>query len=271
MNTADHVFFMVLTGTLVVTGLVVFIVFMVLSHYKRQLTMKHQIKILEIQKQNEIRDAIIKTQEEERLRIASNLHDGVGAELSMLKLNLSKHAYLLKNTYPRVEEMQTEIENLDRTVETLRETCRELYPTTLKHNDLVSSLEELLYKTADATGLNITFNNRLSATYTVETEERKLNLFRITQELLHNITKHARCRNLEMSVSWDQFSFQLDLIHDGNGLTNEHVSELMLTNKGVGLRSIANRVQLENGTINYSCSGQLSNVQIKIPSYDKQN
>src|SRR5690606_24871322 len=132
----------------------------------------------------------VRTQEEERMRIAASLHDSVGAELSMLKLNLSRHAFFLKNIYKNVDDMQAEILSLDKTVESLREICRDLYPVELKNYGLIAALRDFLDKASKAAGLRYEFRNKLQQNDLKGIEEKKLNLFRISQELLHNIIKH---------------------------------------------------------------------------------
>ena len=134
-----------------------------LQQRRRRLRMQNQREGEQVEnlRQQELLNAIIRTQEQERNRIATDLHDSVGSELSMLKLNLSKFAYFLSKKEIENKALLEELVHLDQTIDHLGDICKDLYPVTLKTYGFIKTFEEMISKVNKRTGIDCRYRFNL--------------------------------------------------------------------------------------------------------------
>jgi signal transduction histidine kinase len=215
--------------------------------------------------QNELLKAIISTQELERNRIAADLHDSVGAELSMLTLNLSKFAFYLKQKKVDSEPLNKELENLDETIEHIRSICRDLYPVTLQSYGFIRTFEELVTKINSRSSITCKYKINLKETDLFPNLDSKLNLLRLFQEVINNIIKYAKCTHVDIGFMKYESSIKIILKHNGVAFDNKNMREMLTLGRGVGLASINNRINLLKGKITYSKVTNGSEILIELP------
>ena len=215
-------------------------------------------KELQLQEQKRI-NTVIETQEKERRRIAEELHDSVGQMLALIKLNFS-----------RLEsEAQLKLDNhrlLTQTSQLLDESCNEvrnishnLMPPDFRRMTLVEIIEKLVKKMLNVNECSYQFHAYdVSATLP---EAIKFTIYRIIQEILHNIVKHAAASNI--SVNLTQLEDGINLMVEDNG---KGFDKSMVT-MGLGLKNIHSRVQLLNGYFDIDSSlrrGTIYNITIPL-------
>src|SRR5688572_16450104 len=98
MEKEQDIIEIVLLGTFLMLTVSITVIYFVTLHRKKYLIQQNKLQQLEHEKQQELLKAVIRAQESERNRLATSIHDSIGAELSMLQLNLSKYAFYLKET-----------------------------------------------------------------------------------------------------------------------------------------------------------------------------
>jgi two-component system sensor histidine kinase UhpB len=193
---------------------------------------------LEAERQESSRRAL-SAQEAERRRIAGGLHDEVGQVLTGVLLQLEAVASAApEERERRIEETR---ESVRHAAEEVRRIAQELRPELLEHLGLVSALTELARKFSDASGVAV--ERRLAADLPPLAEEAELAVFRVTQESLTNVARHAQATRVELSLERGPGSVVLRIADDGRGLTDDAALD------GGGLRGMRERALLVGGAL----------------------
>lgn len=205
--------------------------------------------------------AMINAQENERKRIAQDLHDRLGSMLSMVKLHY-------KSVENNLDKLKTENKEqyfkasllLDQACETVREISHNMVSGVLTKFGLAAALEELK-DTIEGTN---TFQIELIVYGLDDRLENNLEmeLYGIVQELIHNVIKHAKARELCIQVVKRTDEINLTVEDDGIGF--DYTKETLTL--GIGLKSIYSRVDALNGTFQIdSGMGNGTTISIDIP------
>lgn len=266
MEKNDSIVFMVLLGAIIMLSIALLVIYFVAAHRKKYLIQKNELQSIENEREQILLRAIINGQEEERNRIARNLHDTVGAELSMLKLNFSKYLYFIKDTEEEKNKFRNELNNLDRTIENISTVCKNLYPLRLQNFGIINTFEDLTRRINECEAINCVFESTVTEKELGLNYDSILNVFRIFQEVLNNLIKHSCCNALKVTLAKSEGNLELQFKHNGNFFTNENAETFIEQNKGIGLISIQNRINLLKGNINYYSADEEIMVLISLPA-----
>ncbi|GLB48253.1 sensor histidine kinase [Neptunitalea lumnitzerae] len=218
---------------------------------KQQLVIGHQKEMLL---------AAIETQEEERKRIAQDLHDDISSKLNVVSLNAQ---FLLEEEMEgeELKQMLTQVLQItNATLDTSRKIAHNLLPPILEKFGLGAAIEEVCEEYHKSKKVSVTLDNKYQTSFLAEQEE--LHVFRIVQELLNNSLKHGKATEIAVSIATD-VSSGLTLVYRDNGKGFD-VDKAMLK-KGLGLQNIESRLEILKGNINYkSKPGEGVLVAIKI-------
>ncbi|HZQ03155.1 MAG TPA: sensor histidine kinase [Gaiellaceae bacterium] len=174
---------------------------------------------------------VLRAQEAERARIASGLHDEVGQVLTGVLLQLEGEG--------RSEQTKAAVRQA---LEEVRRIARELRPEMLEHLGLVSALTELSRKFADQSGLRI--ERRFADELPPLAEEAELAVYRVAQESLTNVARHAQATRVELTLEPGAGSVVLRVVDDGRG-----IDESVAANGRGGLRGMRERAVLVGGAL----------------------
>jgi signal transduction histidine kinase/ligand-binding sensor domain-containing protein len=220
---------------------------------------RNRIHSLKKRQTEQIR-AAIQAQEEERKRISRDLHDDIGTKLSALKLFIS--SLELKASASHQEEIVSLAQNseqfIQEVVKDLRNLLINLSPTVLEDFGYTNAVEGLVNKINETKlihfDLNVFgFKQRLQKDY-------ELALYRITQELINNILKHADAKNISLQTGLRDDKIVLIIEDDGKGF------DVNLHREGYGLKNLETRTKLLNGKIVIeSIPGKGTTTLIEIP------
>ncbi|MCX7842953.1 MAG: sensor histidine kinase [Clostridia bacterium] len=209
---------------------------------------------------------IIKAQEEERQRVARDIHDGPAQSMSNVVLKAEICERLIDVD---LEKARDELKQLKRIVrESLQDVRKIIYnlrPMSLDDLGLVPTLQRYLMTFQDETGIAVSFRTR--GVYDDIRPIISLTVFRIVQEAISNINKHANAQNVSVNLEFLETTLKLYVYDDGRGFK---VSELKNRsediNSGFGLFSMRERVQLLDGSIEISSEpGKGTRINIAIP------
>lgn len=266
MTERQLVIFLVISGAMVVFMLCMVIIFFVTQQRKKYLIQQHEIQNAKNEGEQALLKAIILTQEEERTRIGLNLHDSVGAELSMVKLNLTRSIHYRDNSFD-IEFFNTEMKNLDNTIENIRDICKDLYPKALQNYGFVAAFKNVVTRMNDSSLVKTRFESSVTEIDLSFGFSEKLDLYRICQELLNNISKHAKCTQLDVEINFSNDESDLNIIfrHNGIAFTNDDAETHIHQSNGIGLKSIRNRINLIRGKINYIWRDTKAVIEISVP------
>ncbi|MCW3084138.1 MAG: hypothetical protein JWP12_1504 [Bacteroidetes bacterium] len=206
------------------------------------------------QQQKEQAVAVMETQEQERKRIAEDLHDSLGHLLSTIKLNLQtlpeeqKQYYV--NSLQLLNQASTEIHNIS----------FDLMPQTLEEEGLVPALRELADKIRRSSLYDIMLQVHDMDNFTLD-KQTKFNIYRIVQEAVNNILKHAEAKEINIQLIKQDDHLTIMIEDDGKGFNKAD-----LKMNGRGLRNITARSEWLDGTITIdSTPGRGTTIVIEIP------
>lgn len=197
------------------------------------------------------------TEQQERLRLGRDLHDGLGQSLAAAKLRLG----LLRDRLGRDPTLQLDVartlELVDGAIDEMHNTIHNLRPAALQTEGLRGSLDRLLQSVARSSGLMI---ERELPDLPSLGEMTELNLYRIVQEALTNVIKHAEASGVQVSLHRRGQAMTLTIVDDGLGFRPEEVES------GVGLGSIRERVSLLGGRVSVeSTPGRGTRLVVEVP------
>ena len=196
----------------------------------------------EINKQKQVAQAVVNAQEKERAEIGKELHDNVNQILSTARLYLE----LAKNDEnERISLINRSYDNIYEAINVIRNISRSLVPPSIGDLGLVESVEDLVENIRATKKLYIEFYYGGDIDGLLG-QKQKLMLFRIIQEQVNNVLKHANASNIIIELVIDGNMINLAVSDNGKGFDFEDIKN----NKGVGLQNIASRTELFNGKIN---------------------
>lgn len=202
-----------------------------------------QEKINSFQQQMEIAklNATIAGEERERSRIARELHDGIGGLMAGARMNFEM---VKKNHHlETITDYQDGLHLLEEAASELRKTAHNMMPEMLLQEGLVVAVEYFCRKVANNSPTRIYFQT--AGTIRSFAPQFELTIYRVIQELVHNILKHAKATEAVVQMGFSDAIFDVTVEDNGIGMP----PDIMATAKGIGLRSIADRIKAINGNM----------------------
>ena len=221
----------------------------------------NQQKIVELEKNQKLYalDAMISGQEVERKRIAADLHDGLGALLSTVQMHFSS----IENEINKLHELDIYSKAnilLDEACQEVRKIAHNMMPGTLLKIGLVPALQDLCDKLKNEDQMRVDFH---AFSLDERLEERvEITIYRLVQEGLNNIVKHAQASEIIVQLSKDDSILHLTIEDNGVGFNVNKAME----KGGMGMKNLDSRVKYLNGKLDiYSEIGKGSSITIDIP------
>jgi two-component system, NarL family, sensor kinase len=243
VSSVSLVLFLGTIGMLALTiGLIVFIIF----HQRKVIRYQMQLQRMEYDQQKLLLNASIRLQEEERQRIAADLHDDAGPLLATARLYLNENLVNLDKT-SQLQSIYNAKQIIDDTIQLIRNISHSLMPPTLKNFGLESAVNDLFQKISGSGSMNASsrfhdYRERLQS-------ENELIIFRVIQELVNNILKHSNASFIHLTQNTSGNKFFIRLHHDGRGITQNDFIKLNKSNVGLGLKNIQSRLKVLHGKI----------------------
>ena len=255
------VLFLGTLGMLVLTiSLVIFIIF----HQRRVIRFQNKLQQMEQEQQKILLNASIKLQEEERQRLAADLHDDAGPLLATARLYLNENL-VNQDKATQLQSIFQARQIIDDTIQLVRNISHSLMPPTLKNFGLESAVNDLFQKISGSGTINASsrfheYKDRLKA-------EKELVIFRIVQELINNILKHSSASFIHLTQNVHGDKFYLRIHHDGRGIVQADFDKLNRSTVGLGLKNISSRLRVVQGNINFEkdISQTYYKVTIELP------
>jgi two-component system NarL family sensor kinase len=221
-------------------GSVLIILILALLFNRRRLIQKNKFhQSLTLHREQNILD-IFQAQENEQIRIAKDLHDGVGVFLSTLKLNLQLFDKYIPNE--KHKEFENSLGLIDTISSELRNIMKNLSNETLLEHGLITAFEDLIRRVNTLQKTNFEFhthglNKRVS-------EVNESNLYRIAQELITNCLRHSNSKTATLQLLADNHHITLMFEDDGIGFKNS-------SEGGMGIKNIYKRVNFMKGNVRF--------------------
>jgi two-component system, NarL family, sensor kinase len=227
---------------------------------KRQLQNKIMFQAEVMKQQDLATKGIIAAEENERKRIAADLHDGVGQIMSAAKMNLSAFETEIpfKDQHQKIQ-FEKIIGLVDESCKEIRSVSHQMMPNALLKSGLASAIKEFIDK-IDNRVLKINLhteglNERLETN--IETV-----LYRVIQECVNNVIKHSGANTLDISLIKDKDGIAATIEDNGKGFNTKEAGKF----DGIGLKNIISRVEFLKGTVDFDSSpGSGTLVAIHVP------
>ncbi len=241
--------------------LIVFVKLLVLSAWLR-VRLKQKAKFQkEIMKQQELATkAVLAAEEKERQRIARDLHDGVGQMMSVAKMNLSAFESDLHFLDRDQQESFEKIINLvDESCREVRSVSHNMMPNALLKNSLAIAIKDFVDK-IEKRSLKV-------RVYTEGLDERldsnlEIILYRVIQECVNNVIKHAEASRLDISVLKDKEGISATIEDNGKGFDIGDKDKF----EGIGLKNIITRIEYLKGMVDFDSSpGRGTLIALNVP------
>jgi signal transduction histidine kinase len=189
--------------------------------------------------ESRIHDAIIGSQESEKEELGKELHDNINQILASCKLYLEVS---ITDKKKRDALLPKSFEYLNLAIQEIRKLSKALVAPPFDHVDLGEALADLLECESTSTTTHFTLEDEFIDPGNVR-KQLQLIIYRITQEQLQNISKHAKAKNVTIRLSEKDDRIILSIADDGIGFNYDNKS------KGIGLRNIRSRVESQKGRL----------------------
>lgn len=230
----------ILIGIAAMLCLAIGIILFVILYQRRVINHQIQMRAFNQQKQLELMQASVRSEEQERMRIASELHDDVGATLSSIRLFLHQAERNPGNTGL----IRQSKELLDESIQKIRDLSHQLQPGTLQYLGLPRALQSL------AEMITRSGSVQLELVQQEQWEDLQpdiaLSVYRIIQELVNNCIKHSDATWIRLLLHVQDGCDAISLAHNGHGLTEQGYQEQLLKKGAIGLKNIETRLKSAN-------------------------
>nr|WP_315248849.1 histidine kinase [uncultured Flavobacterium sp.] len=228
--------------------MIVSIALIVFFYFSRKKIIQKELekKDLILAHQRDQLHAVLITQEEERKRIAQDLHDDISSKLNVVSLN----SYLLTSanlTEAETKQITTNIINLTaKALDNSRKIAHNLLPPVFDKFGLHAGVEELCEEFESSKSLKVFYQNKID--FNENEKNKHLHVFRILQELMNNSLRHGKAT--EISIIFDKVNEINSCIYKDNGIGFD--SKKSENQKGLGMKNIDSRISFLNGNIEIS-------------------
>ena len=244
-----------------IAGLVILVSLLLYSMYKRNKLRQEAAMKTQLMKQQEAAvKAVMEAEENERQRIAKDLHDGLGQMMSAAKMNLSAFESEIhfanaeqKNSFSRI------INLLDESCKEVRTVSHIMMPNALLRNNLGIAIHEFADKISSK-NLNV----HVSAEGLDERLDSNIEivLYRVIQECVNNVIKHSSATTLDISLIRDKDGISGTIEDNGKGFDTTNTEHF----EGIGLKNIMTRIEYLKGTVDFdSAPGRGTVVALHVP------
>jgi two-component system, NarL family, sensor kinase len=266
-NTNSNVSIVLFLGTLGMLVLVIGLILFIIFHQRKVIRYQQKLQQMEIEQQKMMLNASIRLQEEERQRLAADLHDDAGPLLATARLYLNENL-VNQDKATQLQSIFQARQIIDDTIQLIRNISHSLMPPTLKNFGLESAINDLFQKISGSGTINASsrfhdYKDRLKP-------EKELIVFRIIQELVNNILKHSNSSFIHLTQNTHTDRFYLRIHHDGRGIVQADFEKLTKSNVGLGLKNISSRSRVVQGSVNFEkdISQTYYKITLELPKDD---
>ena len=230
-------------------------------NYRQQQRIQQQrISELEKEKQLTATEAVLKGEEQERTRLAQDLHDGLGGMLSGIKYAFNSMKENLIMTPENHQAFERSMDMLDSSIKEMRRVAHNMMPETLLKFGLDTGLKDYCADINASGAMEVSYQSIGLAQESLD-QTTAITIYRIVQELINNTLKHAAARHSIVQVSKSHNQFSITVEDDGKGFD----TVLLRQSKGIGWSNIQHRVDFLKGKLDViSQPGKGTSVHIEF-------
>lgn len=242
---------MILIGTVGMLLLAMAVILFFVVYQRRLLAQQEKLQEVQTQQQKALLQASLQSQENERRRIAKDLHDEVGANLSTINLFTKSLEKFIEPTTKASQMLDQTKSLIASTVTSVRAISKDLLPATLDRFGLIDAIGELCERINQTDELTVKFEYQTPKERLPVADE--LTLFRIIQELFNNTLKHAQASEIQLFVHYNTQNLKVVFQDNGVGFDVATLQNSKDSTQGLGLKNLESRAQMLQATLSYHC------------------
>jgi two-component system, NarL family, sensor kinase len=230
------------------------------NYKQKQKIQQQRISELETEKKLTATEAVLKGEEQERTRLAKDLHDGLGGMLSGIKYSLNNMKGNLILTPENALSFERSVDMLNSSIQEMRRVAHNLMPEALVKFGLDAALRDFCTDINNSGALQVTYQ-AIGFNNTHVPQTTAITIYRIVQELLNNTIKHAGASHAIVQLSKTDNTISLTVEDDGIGFD----VSVMKSAKGIGWTNIQNRIDFLKGKLDVNSQmGKGTSVLIEL-------
>ena len=258
MDQYQDIYIILIIGTLVFACLIFFVISFVVRYKRRQELYRQEKKELHYQFQQEILKTQLEIQEETLKAISQEVHDNIGQILSLAKLNLGTVDFM--NPDMASQKVSESKQLLTKAIKDLRNLAHSLHSDHIVDIGLLNAIEKSLQIIDKSGTCNTYFTTE--GNYDKIDPQKELILFRIVQESINNILRHAQAKTMVVKLVYAAEKLTLIISDDGNGFDIAPNKE----NIGLGIKNMHNRANLIGADFKIESSpGKGTTILVSLP------
>ena len=266
MENQEKLVMAIIIGCTAMFGLIVVFILFVAIYQRKMIEKENKIQLFEQEKQIQLFKASTEAEEEQKKKIAHNLHDEINPLLTILKFNLSKHHIAIKKGMLTPDNFIEDGKMLDKAIEGIRTICYDLIPSFFMEYGLIPSLESYVKNIKSTDNIYGDFtSNVIPEEVESFSQQEQLNIYRVCLEILNNLFKHSGCSSFKLSIFSKNQNLIVEITHNGKGVSNEEMILFTDNSKGLGLKSLKARLILLKANINYQKDINTPSITLTIP------
>lgn len=256
-TTSQNIVLFIVLCTILILLLVIFIAWIIYRYQQKQNSYFKNIEEIKAAHENTLLQSQIEMQENTFQNISKEIHDNIGQKLALAKLLLNTLPYNHAEKVPA--QVDASVGILGQVVSELSALSRSMSNEIVLENGIIKAIEAELVQLKKAGAYDVNFE--ITGDTIFLDVNRELVLFRVIQEGIHNIIKHAEASVINISMQYNENSLTLVIADNGKGFQVKQANNL-----GTGIKNIKKRIQLLNGTclIN-SVHNNGTTIHIEIP------
>lgn len=214
------------------------------TYQQKQKLQQQRISDLEIQQQLSATEAVLKGEEQERGRLAKDLHDGLGGMLSGIKYSFNTMKGNLVMTPDSEQAFERSMDMLDSSIKEMRRVAHNMMPEALVKFGLDTALKDFCNDITKSGALQVSYQS-IGIDNIVLPQTVAVTIYRVVQELIHNTMKHAAAGNAIVQVTKSYGHLAVTVEDDGKGFDKSVLHQ----QRGIGWGNIQNRIDFLKGTL----------------------
>ena len=230
------------------------------NYKQKQKLQQQRISELETQHQLTATEAVLKGEEQERTRLAKDLHDGLGGMLSGIKYSFNTMKGNLIMTPENNQAFERSMDMLDSSIREMRRVAHNMMPEALVKFGLNTALKDFCNEINQSGALKVNYQSIGLENAAID-QTTSITIYRIVQELINNTMKHAAAKTAIVQVAKSDQQLTVTVEDDGKGFDTSILNKA----KGIGWSNIQNRVEFLKGKLDVnSAAGKGTSVLIEL-------
>jgi signal transduction histidine kinase len=250
-----------LVTTAIIVVMAGFVITIVLLYRKKQITHLQSIENMKSEYEKTILNTQLEIQEQTFINISREIHDNIGMSLSLAKLNLNTLKSADADTAD--EQISSSIGLISKAISDLSDISKGMNADFITEYGLINAVEQEISRVKNTKIYTVSFDVEGEPIFM--SSQKELIIFRIIQEALNNILKHAQAKNIAILLNYKEGYLALQISDDGIGFSTEKSVILKNSGKGTGLINMKNRALLLGGTWNIESTNKGTAIYLTVP------